>query len=252
MRPATSREVVALETELAKVQWTRVENRDPVKTYNKVELAQLATLAPGVDWKRWLADSGSSGVDYLIVAQPSYLTSFAKLLDRHAAAGVEGVFQWQLLSDAAPYLPKAYVDEQFAFYGTALRGTPENRPRWKRGVRARRRIDRRGAGQALRRAVLPAGEQGAHGRAGAAICSLRTGKASTTLDWMSPETKTKAKAKLAKFIPKIGYPNKWRDYSQADGHDGRPGRQLDARAANSSTGATSPSSASRSTATNGA
>ena len=130
-----AREIIALESDLARVQWTRVENRDPVKTYNKVELTQLSTLAPGVDWKRWLTESGvDSRVDYLIVAQPTYLTAFAKLLVDTPLPVWKAYFKWQLLNDAAPYLAKTYVDEQFAFQDTVLRGTPENRPRWKRGV----------------------------------------------------------------------------------------------------------------------
>jgi putative endopeptidase len=125
----SAREVLALESELAKAQWTRVENRDPVKTYNKVELAQLAALAPGVDWKRWLTDSGiDSRVDYLIVAQPSYLTAFAKLLADTPLPVWKAYFRWHLLNDASPYLAKTYVDEQFAFQDTVLRGTPETGP----------------------------------------------------------------------------------------------------------------------------
>jgi predicted metalloendopeptidase len=209
----TAREVIALESELAQVQWTRVENRDPVKTYNKVELAQLAVLAPGVDWKRWLADSGvDSRVDYLIVAQPSYLTGFAKLLVDMPLPVWRAYFKWQLLNGAALYLPKVYVDEQFAFQDTVLRGTPENRPRWKRAVEF---VDA-SIGEALGKLYVarhfpPENKARMETLVGNLLAAYR--QSIDALDWMSLETKTEAKAKLAKFTPKIGYPTQWRDYT---------------------------------------
>ena len=211
--PTTAREVIALESGLAKVQWTRVENRDPVKTYNKVELTQLATLAPGVDWKRWLADSGvESRVDYVIVAQPSYLTGFAKLLTDTPLPVWKAYFKWQLVNDAALYLPRAYVDEQFAFQDTVLRGTPENRPRWKRAVEF---VDA-SIGEALgmlyvARHFPPENKARMEALVGNLLAAYR--QSIDALDWMSLETKTEAKAKLAKFTPKIGYPTQWRDYT---------------------------------------
>ena len=211
--PTTAREVIALESGLAKVQWTRVENRDPVKTYNKVELTQLATLAPGVDWKRWLADSGvESRVDYVIVAQPSYLTGFAKLLTDTPLPVWKAYFKWQLVNDAALYLPRAYVDEQFAFQDTVLRGTPENRPRWKRAVEF---VDA-SIGEALGKLYVarhfpPENKARMEALVGNLLAAYR--QSIDALDWMSGETKAEAKAKLAKFTPKIGYPTQWRDYT---------------------------------------
>ena len=128
-------DIVALETELAKLQWTKVENRDPVKTYNKVEFAKLAGLAPGYDWKAYLADAGVDGkTDYLIISQPTYITGFNNLLEKTPLTVWKAYFRWHLLSEFSAYLSKSFVDEHFAFYGTALQGIPENKPRWKRGV----------------------------------------------------------------------------------------------------------------------
>ncbi len=212
--PATAREIIVLESELAKVQWTRVENRDPVKTYNKVELAELAALAPGVDWKRWLVDSGvDSRVDYLIVAQPSYLTGFAKLLTDTPLPVWKAYFRWKLLDDAAPYLAKPYVDERFAFQDTVLRGIPENRPRWKRGVEF---VDT-SIGEALGKLYVaryfpPANMARMEKLVGNLLASYR--QSIDELEWMSRETKAQAQAKLAKFTPKIGYPREWRDYTK--------------------------------------
>jgi len=208
-----AREVVALETELAKAQWTRVENRDPVKTYNKVELAQLAVLAPGLDWKRWLADSGiDTRIDYLIVAQPSYITAFAKLLADAPVPTWKLYLKWKLLNDAAPYLASAYVDERFAFQDSVLRGIPENRPRWKRGVEF---VDA-SIGEALGKLYVarhfPAENMARMEKlVGNLLEAYR--QSIDALDWMSSDTKKQAQAKLAKFSPKIGYPSRWRDYT---------------------------------------
>jgi predicted metalloendopeptidase len=209
----SARELIALESDLAKVQWTRVENRDPVKTYNKVQLTQLSTLAPGVEWKRWLTESGvDSRVDYLIVAQPTYLTAFAKLLADTPLPVWKAYFKWQLLNDAAPYLAKTYVDEKFAFQDTVLRGTPENRPRWKRGVEF---VDT-SIGEALGKLYIarhfpPENKARMEALVGNLLAAYR--QSIDALDWMSRETKNQAQAKLAKFTPKIGYPTQWRDYS---------------------------------------
>jgi len=216
VRDATrsAREILALETELAKVQWTRVENRDPVKTYNKVELKELAALAPGFDWKRWLVDSGvDSRVDYLIVAQPSYLTALAKLLADTPLPVWKSYFRWKLVNDASPYLAKAYVDERFAFHDTVLRDIPENRLRWKRGVEF---VDA-SIGEALGKLYVaryfpPENMARMEALIGNLLAAYR--QSIDKLDWMSRETKVQAQAKLAKFSPKIGYPKQWRDYTK--------------------------------------
>jgi predicted metalloendopeptidase len=209
----SAREIFALESELARAQWTRVENRDPVKTYNKMELARLPALAPGIDWKRWLTDSAiASRVDYLIVAQPSYMTGFSKLLADTPLPVWKAYFKWKLLHEASPYLAKAYVDEAFAFHDTVLRGTPENRPRWKRGVEF---VDA-SIGEALGKLYVARHfplENKARMEALVANLLAAYKQSIDALDWMSRETKNQALAKLAKFTPKIGYPSQWRDYT---------------------------------------
>ncbi len=208
-----AQKIVALETELARVQWTRVENRDPVKTYNKVEIAQLATLAPGVDWKRWLTDAGvDSRIGYVIVAQPSYMTGFAKLLADTPLPVWKAYFKWKVLNEASPYLAKAYVDERFAFQDTVLRGIPENRPRWKRAVEFVDTSIGEGLGKLYVTRHFPAENKA---RMDALVANLLVAyrQSIDELDWMSRETKAQAQAKLAKFTPKIGYPKEWRDYT---------------------------------------
>ena len=164
---AKAKAIFGFETELAKLQWDKVENRDPLKTYNKFELSKLAELAPGFDFTSWLAAGGMAGkVDYLIVSQPSYITGMAKLLQSAPLDTWKAYLQWRVISEYAPYLPKAFVDENFAFYGTALRGIPQNEARWKRGVALVESSVGEALGKLLRRKAFPGREQGADGSAG--------------------------------------------------------------------------------------
>jgi len=208
-----SRNIVALETALAKVQWTKVENRDPVKAYNKVEFAKLDGLAAGYNWKSYLVDSGVDGkIDYLIISQPSYITGFNKLLQQTPLPVWKTYFHWRLLSDLAPYLSRSFVDEHFAFYGTALRGVAQNEPRWKRGVELVDRSIGEGLGKLYVAKYFPPQSKARMDQLVKNL--LATYKADIdTLDWMGPETKKKAQDKLAHFMTKIGYPVKPRDYS---------------------------------------
>jgi predicted metalloendopeptidase len=211
---AKAKAIVAFETELAKVQWTKVENRDPNKTYNKVEVAKLAELTPGYDWKAALAAAGiGNKVDYVIVAQPSYLSGFNEVLAKTDLDTVKAYFQWHLLSEFAPFMSKAFVDENFAFYGTTLSGVAENRPRWKRGVTTIEGALGEAAGRQYVEQYFPA-ERKARMQELVKNMLAAYKESIDTLDWMGPETKKEAQAKLAKFNPKIGYPNKWRDYSK--------------------------------------
>ncbi|NEX64082.1 M13 family metallopeptidase [Noviherbaspirillum galbum] len=204
--------IVALETELARVQWTKVENRDPVKTYNKMTLAQLAELTPGHDWKKQMDAAGMSGkIDSVIVSQPSYLKGFSGVLANTPLDTWKDYFTLRVIDSFAAYLSKPFVDENFAFYGTTLNGTPELEPRWKRGVGA----TERSMGEALGKLYVdrhfpPAYKARMEKLVGNLLAAYR--QSIDGLDWMSPETKKEAQAKLAKFTPKIGYPSKWRDY----------------------------------------
>jgi putative endopeptidase len=209
---AEAASILALETKLAKIQWTRVETRDPVKAYNKVEFTKLGTLAPGHDWQKYLSEAGVTGkTDYVIVGQPTYLTAFTKLAQVTPLPAWKAYFRWQVLNNAAPYLSKAFVDENFAFSGTVLFGIPQNQDRWKRGLNLVEFSIGEGLGKLYVKQYFP---PAAKERADALVKNMLAAyKADIdTLDWMSPETKQKAQDKLAKFTPKIGYPAKWRDY----------------------------------------
>ena len=205
--------ILAFETELAKIQWTKVELRDPIKAYNKVELNKLNEVTPGYDWDAYLADLGVKGkITYLNLAQPSYMTEMSKVLAAAPIDTLKAYFKWNILSSAANQLPKQFSDESFAFFGKTLRGVPEQEIRWKRGVRL---VDA-GMGESLGKMYVdkyfPADSK-AKMEALVNNLLLAYKKSVDTLDWMSPETKKEALAKLSTFMPKVGYPNKWKDYS---------------------------------------
>jgi predicted metalloendopeptidase len=211
---ANAKAIVDFETEIARVQWTKVENRDPVKTYNKVELAEMAKMAPGYDWKSWLDAAGISGkTTYVIVSQPSYLKGFAELSGKTSLETWKTYLQAHLVGSYANYLSKAFVDERFSFYGTTLSGVKEMEPRWKRGVSAVQRSLGESVGKLYVEQYFPA-ERKARMEEMVKNLLAAMKQSIDTLDWMSPQTKKEAQAKLAKFMPKIGYPDKWKDYSQ--------------------------------------
>ncbi|OEZ59926.1 M13 family metallopeptidase [Duganella sp. HH105] len=211
---ANARAIVAFEKELAKIQWTKVELRDPVKAYNKVDIAKLGKVAPGYDWNAYLADAGIAGkVKYVIVGQPSYLKGMTALLAKTDLDTLKSYFRWHLLRSGAPYLSKAYVDENFAFYGTVLSGVTEQRPRWKRGVSVTEGALGEAVGKIYVEQNFPAERKA---RMQVLVNNLLASYKSSIdqLDWMSPVTKKQAQEKLAKFTTKIAYPNHWRDYSK--------------------------------------
>jgi predicted metalloendopeptidase len=210
---ANAKAIVDFETEIAKVQWTKVELRDPIKAYNKVDLADLGTLAPGFDWKPWLDTSNLSGkVTYVIVGQPTYLKSFMQVANNTPIDVWKAYLSMHLVDAYASYLNKAFVDERFDFYGKTLSGVKEIEPRWKRGVGAIERSQGESLGKLYVAEYFPPERKA---RMEALVKNLLAAykQSIDKLDWMSPATKKEAQAKLAKFTPKIGYPNKWKDYS---------------------------------------
>jgi putative endopeptidase len=204
--------ILGLETALAQAQWTRVENRDPIKTYNKTAIVDLPKLMPEYDWQRYVQGSDIGGkVDSVIVRQPSYFSALGKLMSDTPLPVWKVYFKWQVLSAAAPFLSKAFVDEGFAFGGSVLSGIPDNRVRWKRGVAL---VDD-AMGEALgKRYVEKYFPPQSKSRMEELVRNLLDAyrRDIDTLDWMGPETKKGAQAKLAKLVTKIGYPNTWRDY----------------------------------------
>jgi predicted metalloendopeptidase len=210
---ANAKAIVDFETELAKVQWTKVELRDPIKAYNKVALADMGKVAPDYDWNRYLEATGIAGkTTYVIVSQPTYLKGFAEISNKTSLDTWKAYLTMHLVDAYASYLNKAFVDERFDFYGKTLSGVKEIEPRWKRGVGAIERSQGESLGKLYVAEYFPPERKA---RMEALVKNLLAAykQSIDKLDWMSPATKKEAQAKLAKFTPKIGYPNKWKDYS---------------------------------------
>ncbi|MGQ0587529.1 MAG: M13 family metallopeptidase [Gammaproteobacteria bacterium] len=207
----SAKAIMALETALAKKYWTRVDSRDDDKTYNKHELAKVNAVTPGFDLAAYLRAAGVT-TDAVIVMQPSALTGFADELKAQSLATWKTYFRWHLIRSYSPYLSKPYVDENFAFYGKTMRGIQENRPRWKRAVEA----VENSLGESLGKIYVARHFPPEHkARMDVLVANLVKAydQSIRSLEWMSEETKQQALVKLGKFTPKIGYPDKWRDYS---------------------------------------
>ncbi len=210
-KPAAA-SIMALETSLAKHHWDRVRSRDQTLTYNKRDRKALGSLAPGYDWGAWFAEFGAPQVEEVIVRQPDYLTAMSTLLDQVPLADWKLWLKWQLVHEAAADLSKPFVDEDFAFFGRALTGAPELPVRWKRGVEAVNHAMGEAVGKMYVSKHFP---PAAKARMKELVANLIEAYREDigALEWMSPETRKRALEKLAKFTPKIGYPDKWRDYS---------------------------------------
>jgi putative endopeptidase len=208
---ARAKAIVDFETKIARVQWTKAESRDANRTYNKMSLAEVRKFALGFDFPQLLKDDGAN-VDYVIVFQPSAFKGISRLLGSTPLPVLRDQLLVRSLDTYAPYLPKKFDQEHFAFYGTVLSGTPEQEPRWKRGVNFTvgalgDDVSKLYVARYFPPETKAAADQLVHNLI--AAMDRRIDK----LDWMSAETKAKAHAKLAAFTPKIGYPSQWRDMS---------------------------------------
>ena len=212
-----AKRIFDLETQIASHHWDQVRDRDATLTYNKMTIQELKESSTGLDWDLWLATSGAPAAAFnsVIVRQPSFFAGVGELLENFDAPAWSSWLAWHLLSGAASYLSSEFVTENFAFYGTALSGTPELKARWKRGVGLVEGSLGEAVGQIyVQKHFPPAAKERMVGLVANLIEAYRIDIAA--LDWMSPETKSKAFEKLDKFTPKIGYPDKWRDYSKLE------------------------------------
>ncbi|MEG3086226.1 M13 family metallopeptidase [Sphingomonas sp. PB4P5] len=209
---ARAKAIVDFETAIAQVSWTRIDSRDATKTYNKMTLAQLQKLAPGLDFAAMIKAGGAPAVSDLVVAQPSAVAGIAKLVQAAPIAVLRDQLIVNTLGNFADVLPKPLDDENFAFYGTTLGGTPQQEERWKRAVQfTSSALDDEVSKLYVAKYFPPETKAAADTLVKNIISSMNT--RIDQLDWMAPETKIKAHAKLAAFVPKIGYPDRWKDYS---------------------------------------
>lgn len=207
-------QIYELERRIASHHFDQVKDRDVELTYNKMTFAELSKLAPNFDWASWLEFSQipKSAFAELVVQQPPFFAGLSEILENFNPAPWQAWMKWQLISGAAAYLTDDFVNQNFDFYAKTLSGTPEIRVRWKRAIS----FVEGALGEAIGRIYV---ERHFPEAAKVAMLELVDNLIEAyrisinELPWMSPETKAKAQDKLAKFTPKIGYPDKWRDYS---------------------------------------
>ena len=208
--------ILELETKIAKAQWSKVENRNPVKTYNKIDVAKLPELMPDFSWTPYLKMAGiDKKVDFVIVRQPTYLSALNAIYAETPLKVWQEYIKWRLLDSYAPYLSERFVREDFAFNSVTLRDIPAIQPRWKRGVARVEAALPEALGKIYVEKYFPPENKQ---RMEQLVNNLTIAyqQSIKNLTWMSAETKTEALAKLAKFTSKIGYPDQWRDYSKLD------------------------------------
>ena len=208
---ARAKAIVAFETKIAQVHWTKAESRNVDKTYNKTTLADLRRIAPGFDFPAFIKADGVNS-DYVIVFQPSAFKGISALIGSTPLQVLRDQLLVGSLDAYSAYLPKKFDDETFAFYGTTLNGTPQQEERWKRAVdftvgSLGDDVSKLYVAKYFPPETKAAADQLVHNIIGAMDRRI------DQLDWMSAETKAKAHAKLAAFTPKIGYPSQWRDMS---------------------------------------
>jgi putative endopeptidase len=208
----SAQRVVAFETDVATAHWSRAQNRDRDKTYNPMTIRALADMAPGFDWQTFLDAAGVGQAGQVVVSQ---LTAMPKLAKLFADAPMPTLAAWQafkIVDEAAPLLSRRLVDASFDFHGTFMSGAPQQRDRAKRAATFVEGVMGEAVGREYAARYFPPASKA---KAEALVADIRAAMTERIkrVDWMSPQTKERALAKMAKFTVKIGYPAKWRDYS---------------------------------------
>jgi len=211
---ADAQAIMKLETVLAQVSLDITSRRDPKKVYHLMPVSELAALSPAFGWNRFLADSGAPPVSELNVAEPEFVKGLSQLLASTDLDTIKTYLRWQLVAAVPGYvLPEALDDEAFDFFGRKLKGQPEKRARWKRCADATDNALGEAVGQVyVAQEFSPAEKQATVQMVDDIEAAMN--RDLETLDWMSAETKTRAQAKLHMVADKIGYPERWRDYSK--------------------------------------
>ncbi|MBA3677067.1 MAG: M13 family metallopeptidase [Sphingosinicella sp.] len=203
--------ILDFETQIARAHWTQVESRDATKTYNKMSVAELERMAPGFDFSNYYDGIGVNVSD-VIVGQPSAVKGIAAAIAKAPLSVLKDQLLVRSLDDYSDYLPAAIDKEHFAFYGTVLSGTPEQQVRWKRAVDfTTGSLGDEVSKEYVARYFPPETKAAADQLVKNVIAAMD--RRIDQLEWMAPDTKTAAHAKLAAFTPKIGYPDRWRDLS---------------------------------------
>ncbi|RUO80054.1 peptidase M13 [Idiomarina tyrosinivorans] len=209
---AAAKNVMDIEKQLAEIQWSRVESRDAEKTYNRRTAAEVAEMLGDFDFGAWQEAAALSNVNEMVISQPSFFEDLGKLYKDVDLQAWKDYMTFRVINEYASVLSEDFGQRRFEFYGKTLRGVPKQEPRWKRGVNATNSVLGEVLGQVYVKQYFP---PEAKQKMEALVENLRKAYAASikNLDWMSEETQQEALEKLEKFTPKIGYPNKWRDYS---------------------------------------
>ncbi|UOQ66592.1 M13 family metallopeptidase [Hymenobacter volaticus] len=207
-----SAQIVKLETALAGSSRKLEALRDPYANYNKMAVADLNKLTPGLDWKAWLAQMELGKVDSVIVGQPEFYREAGRLLRTTPIEDWKAYLQWQLLHTYATYLSKPIDNENFRFYGTVLQGRKEQRARWKRVLDEEEDAMGEALGQLFVKEYFSPETKARYAKLTENVVGAFR-EHIQALTWMSNSTKQKALVKLTKITPKVGYPDKWKDYS---------------------------------------
>ncbi|HEV2520899.1 MAG TPA: M13 family metallopeptidase [Candidatus Acidoferrales bacterium] len=207
-----AKDIMDLETRLAEASMNRVDRRDPDKTYHKMSRSELQSLMPNWSWENYFQQIGFTNVDFVDVSAPKFFEAASQQIQETPLDTWKIYLRWHLLNSTAAYLSQPFVDENFNFNGRVLQGTQELLPRWKRCVSATDRRLGEALGQIYAQKYFP---PEAKARALDMVNHLTDALREDlqTLPWMGPETRKQALQKLAAFTRKIGYPDKWRDYS---------------------------------------
>jgi len=211
---ADARTIFEFEKSLAEVHWNIVDSRDAEKVYNLKTFQQLQELTPTFDWSTWLTAGELKNhiLDEVVVMMPSFFEGLATRYNDDNLPAIKLWMSWTVIRSMAPYLSHDFVKERFSFYGTKLSGTPELRARWKRAVGLVEGCLGEVIGQVYVEKYFPAEAKAQMDELVDYLIEAYR-QSITELDWMTDATKVRALEKLDKFTPKIGYPNKWRDYS---------------------------------------
>lgn len=210
-----AKRIMALETRLAKASLSRLERRDPRRTYNKMDLAALVELSPDFDWNRFFTTMGFPNQKEINVGMPDFFKEVSKMMDDVSIDDWKAYLSWGMINRAAPYLDSAMVNQDFNFYGKVMKGQEKNRDRWKRVQGTTNRALSEAIGKLYVAEYFP---PEAKERMVNLVENLRValGQRIDKLTWMSDSTKEMAHEKLEKINVKIGYPDKWRDYSDLE------------------------------------
>ncbi len=205
--------IVAFETELAKFSRTRVQMRQIEKLYNRMDRAGLAKLSPDLPWDKFLTAAGHSDVQAISVATPEFFEALDHLVKTTPMSTLRAYLRWDLLNNYADQLPKAFVDANFEFYGKTLSGQAEIQPRWKRCVGGTSRALGEAIGKLYVEREFPGESKQV---AQEMVRDIETAFENNlpNLTWMDDATRQRAIEKAHKVANKIGYPDKWRDYSK--------------------------------------